>query len=275
MNRPRLPRTPPARRSGCTSRPALVIPASLLVFLPISLVAGIAVAAGLYLAIVVMLFATTPTVEVADGSCGRAGRASRSSSSRAPTGFTGAEAVAERGTRLDTRAWLVLRGWIDPSCGSRSTTRTIRRRTGWCRRVDPKNSPRRSTRSGSMPPEAALRAPSILAHRPELGVVVELRLVLDEEAVDAGELVSLRRQNDDIQVEVGEVCTDQLEAPGCRRHRRRRRRTVCRERAPEGPGWTPCPRRSSAVRRNRLPCPSISHVPRNQSAATVCKIRTG
>ena len=93
---------------------ALVIPASLLVFLPISLAAGIAVAAGLYLAIVILLFVTTPTVEVADGEL-RAGRA------RIPlefvaraTGFRGAEATAERGTRLDTRAWLLLRGWIDP-----------------------------------------------------------------------------------------------------------------------------------------------------------------
>jgi hypothetical protein len=93
---------------------ALVIPASLLVFLPISLAAGIAVAAGLYLGIVALLFATTPTVEVADGEL-RAGRA------RIPlkfvaraSGFRGAEATAERRTRLDARAWLLLRGWIDP-----------------------------------------------------------------------------------------------------------------------------------------------------------------
>ena len=29
-------------------------------------------------------------------------------------GFRGAEATAERGTRLDARAWLLLRGWLDP-----------------------------------------------------------------------------------------------------------------------------------------------------------------
>ena len=92
----------------------LVIPASLLVFLPISLGAGIAVAAGLYLAIVVLLYVTTPTIEVSEGEL-RAGRA------RIPlefvaraSGFRGAEATAERGTRLDMRAWLLLRGWIDP-----------------------------------------------------------------------------------------------------------------------------------------------------------------
>ena len=92
----------------------LVIPASLLIFLPISLAAGIAVAAGLYLAILVLLYVTTPTIEVADGEL-RAGRA------RIPldfvaraAGFRGAEATAERGTRLDMRAYLLLRGWIDP-----------------------------------------------------------------------------------------------------------------------------------------------------------------
>ena len=53
---------------------ALVIPASLLVFLPISLPAGIAVAVGLYAAIVVVLIATTATIEVtADDVPGRPG----------------------------------------------------------------------------------------------------------------------------------------------------------------------------------------------------------
>jgi hypothetical protein len=91
---------------------ALVIPASLLVFLPISLPAGIAVAAVLYGAIVVVLLATTPTVEVTSGML-RAGRARIErryiGSARA---FDGAEATAERGVRLDARAWLLVRGWI-------------------------------------------------------------------------------------------------------------------------------------------------------------------
>jgi hypothetical protein len=93
---------------------ALVIPASLLVFLPISLIAGIVVAVGLYASIVILLIMTTPTIEVADGEL-RAGRA------RIPLEFVagasaarGTDARAERGTRLDARAWLLLRGWIDP-----------------------------------------------------------------------------------------------------------------------------------------------------------------
>jgi hypothetical protein len=93
---------------------ALVIPASLLVFLAIEPVAGVFVAIGLYGAIVALLLATTPSVEVADGEL-RAGRA------RIPlalvgaaTAHRGAEATAERGVRLDARAWLLIRGWIDP-----------------------------------------------------------------------------------------------------------------------------------------------------------------
>ncbi|GMA92425.1 hypothetical protein GCM10025869_29540 [Homoserinibacter gongjuensis] len=53
---------------------ALVIPASLLVFLPISTTAGWIVAVVLYGLIVATLLVTTPTVEVADGEL-RAGRA--------------------------------------------------------------------------------------------------------------------------------------------------------------------------------------------------------
>ena len=93
-------------------QPALVIPASLLVFLPISPVAGVVVAIALYGAIVVALLATTPVIEVSS----RVLRAGRARIERtfvgAVTAHAGADAVAERGTRLDARAWLMLRGWI-------------------------------------------------------------------------------------------------------------------------------------------------------------------
>lgn len=91
---------------------ALVIPASLLVFLPISTLAGAIVAVGLYGAIVATLLVTTPTVEL-DGGELRAGRA------RLPlavvsgaTAARGADAVRERGTGLHADAWLLIRGWI-------------------------------------------------------------------------------------------------------------------------------------------------------------------
>jgi hypothetical protein len=91
---------------------ALVIPASLLVFLPISAVAGVVSAIVLYGAIVVALLATTPVIEVTDRTL-RVGRARiERSFVGAVTAHTGADAVAERGMRLDARAWLVLRGWI-------------------------------------------------------------------------------------------------------------------------------------------------------------------
>ncbi len=90
---------------------ALVIPASLLVFLPISPFAGLVTAVVLYTTIVVVLLATSPLIEVTDDML-RVGRA------RIERSFVGtvtahgkADAVAERGTRLDARAYLVLRGW--------------------------------------------------------------------------------------------------------------------------------------------------------------------
>jgi len=91
---------------------ALVIPASLLVFLPISLPAGVGVALGLYAAIVIVLIATTATIEVTETTL-RAGRAHIAREFIAvATAFDGAEATAERGVRLDARAWLLVRGWI-------------------------------------------------------------------------------------------------------------------------------------------------------------------
>ena len=91
---------------------ALVMPASLLVFLPISPAAGLIVAIGLYLAVLVVLVVTTPAIEVT-ATTFRAGRAriAREFLGSAQA-FEGAEASAERGVRLDARAWLLLRGWV-------------------------------------------------------------------------------------------------------------------------------------------------------------------
>jgi hypothetical protein len=93
---------------------ALVIPASLLVFLPINPIAGPVVAVVLYLAVVVMLAIGSPTIQVTDTSL-VAGRA------RLPLAFVGdvvayrdAKATEQRGPKLDARAWLMIRGWISP-----------------------------------------------------------------------------------------------------------------------------------------------------------------
>lgn len=93
---------------------ALVIPASLLVFLPINTTVGVIVAIVLYLGCVGLLLLGSPAVEVTDTHF-VAGKA------RLPLalvgaveGFTGDEARLERGQRLDARAYLLIRGWVDP-----------------------------------------------------------------------------------------------------------------------------------------------------------------
>jgi hypothetical protein len=93
---------------------ALVIPASLLVFLPIDVGAGVVTAVVLYLGCVGLLVAASPVIEVTASHL-VAGKA------RLPIaivgsveGFRGEAARLERGQRLDARAWLLIRGWIDP-----------------------------------------------------------------------------------------------------------------------------------------------------------------
>lgn len=92
----------------------LVVPASLLVFLPINLIAGAVTAVLLYAACLTALFLASARIAVTDTEF-LAGRA------RLPVGlvgetaaFRGEEAFLERGQRLDARAWLLLRGWVDP-----------------------------------------------------------------------------------------------------------------------------------------------------------------
>lgn len=93
---------------------ALVIPASILVFLPISMVAGIVTAVLLYTACVVLLLLASPSIAVHDGrlTCGPAQIDAALLGEAEP--FNDAEARQERGPRLDARAWLLLRGWVRP-----------------------------------------------------------------------------------------------------------------------------------------------------------------
>jgi len=92
----------------------LVIPASLLVFLPINPIAGPVVAVALYAAVVVLLTIGSPTIIVTE-TVFVAGRA------RLPLAFIGTvtpyrepRATEQRGPQLDARAWLLIRGWISP-----------------------------------------------------------------------------------------------------------------------------------------------------------------
>jgi hypothetical protein len=91
---------------------ALVIPASILVFLPINLPVGIITGIVLYAVLILLLIAAAPTVTVSDKEV-TAGRA------RLPlelagevTAHEGEDARQERGPRLDARAWLLIRGWV-------------------------------------------------------------------------------------------------------------------------------------------------------------------
>ncbi|TFB57627.1 DUF3093 domain-containing protein [Cryobacterium sp. TMT1-62] len=93
---------------------ALIIPASILVFAPISMLAGVLLAAGLYAACVLALLLSAPVVQVRGGEL-TAGRASISIDLVGEVlPFDGDEAALERGQRLDARAWLLIRGWIRP-----------------------------------------------------------------------------------------------------------------------------------------------------------------
>ena len=93
---------------------ALIIPATLLVFVPINFTVGVVVAVVFYLGITAVLVFGSASIEVTKTEL-VAGRA------RLPlqvigdvTSFAGDEATLERGRRLDARAWLLLRGWITP-----------------------------------------------------------------------------------------------------------------------------------------------------------------
>jgi len=93
---------------------ALVIPASILVLVPISLFAGIVTAAVLYGGCVLLLVLASPVVRVQNGEL-IAGPATISTQLLGEAiFFEKAQATQERGPRLDARAWLLIRGWIDP-----------------------------------------------------------------------------------------------------------------------------------------------------------------
>jgi hypothetical protein len=93
---------------------ALVIPASLLVFLPINTTIGVVVAIVLYIACVFALVLGSPVIEVTDSSF-IAGRARIPIENiGATSGYIRSDATDQRGPQLDARAWLVIRGWVDP-----------------------------------------------------------------------------------------------------------------------------------------------------------------
>jgi len=93
---------------------ALVIPASLLVFVPINFTTGVIVAIVLYVGTVVALILASPVIEVTRESL-RAGRATLPIAAVGQAiGYRGDQARLQRGQQLDARAWLLIRGWVAP-----------------------------------------------------------------------------------------------------------------------------------------------------------------
>jgi hypothetical protein len=91
---------------------AMVIPAALLVFLPINPGVGIGVAIGMELAVLLLLWVLAPTIEVTESEF----RAGRAHLPRVYIGevsaYNGAEATTQRGIKLDARAWTKFRGYV-------------------------------------------------------------------------------------------------------------------------------------------------------------------
>ncbi|WP_368499667.1 DUF3093 domain-containing protein [Herbiconiux sp. A18JL235] len=97
---------------------ALVLPASTIVFAPLTTVPGVlvglVVGLVLYAGIVVILVATSPVLEVTENEV----RVGRARIAKRLVGdcqaYTGQDAALQRGRLLDARAHLCIRGWIDP-----------------------------------------------------------------------------------------------------------------------------------------------------------------
>lgn len=92
----------------------LALPASMLVLAPVSLPAGVVTGVVLSGGLILLLWALAPVIEIADGVL-TAGRARISLRLLGSVTITrGEDARQTRGPGLDARAWLLLRGDVDP-----------------------------------------------------------------------------------------------------------------------------------------------------------------
>lgn len=92
----------------------LFLPATTLIFMPLSVPLGLGVGVALWGGSLGFLWALSPTIST-DGHMIRAGRAQIER--KFVTGleaFYREEARQQRGPELDARAWLVIRPWVDP-----------------------------------------------------------------------------------------------------------------------------------------------------------------
>lgn len=92
----------------------LFVPATSLIFFPLSVALGLVVGVALWLGSVGVLWFFAPTIWI-DESELRAGAARIDHNLIGSMEiFTHREATAARGPLLDARAWLVIRPWVDP-----------------------------------------------------------------------------------------------------------------------------------------------------------------
>jgi hypothetical protein len=91
-----------------------MIPSTILVLAPFDIMLGVIVSIIVYLAIVIPMALTSPVIIVTDKEL-KVGKAhiSRDFISGV-SAFSGSHAFAARGTDLNARAWILLRGWINP-----------------------------------------------------------------------------------------------------------------------------------------------------------------
>jgi hypothetical protein len=89
-----------------------MVPTLILVIAPWSLVLGVVVAVAFYAAAVVAIVASAPLIELTETEL-RVGKAHiERRFIGAASAYSGSHAVTARGTGLDARAWLFLRGWV-------------------------------------------------------------------------------------------------------------------------------------------------------------------
>ena len=92
----------------------LLIPASIAVFAPINIYVGYMCAVVLYGGTVLVLNVLSPVVTVSDGMLSAGKARIPVSLLGEPEAISGDAATLARGRKLDARAWLCIRGWIQP-----------------------------------------------------------------------------------------------------------------------------------------------------------------
>lgn len=91
-----------------------MIPTIILVMAPLNFAWGIALAIIIYLGIIIPMILTSPSISLTEKEL-RVGKAHIDREFiGAVSAYSGTYAIAARGTELDARAWIYLRGWINP-----------------------------------------------------------------------------------------------------------------------------------------------------------------